>query len=104
MPMGSAPSTRPVSVDNPTVFFVNLLRSALIARGIDVRGPAMDIDEIADAPARTGARPIASRRSAPLSQLAVRLMKISQNLYAETFLKSLGAASGTPTFVEGPTS
>ena len=103
IPMSSTPSTRLVSVDNPTVFFVNLLRSALIARGIDVRGPAVDIDEIGDAPARTAARPIASQRSAPLSQLAVRLMKISQNLYAETFLKSLGAAAGTPTFVAGRT-
>jgi len=103
IPLGSTPSTRLVSVDNATRFFVNLLRSGLIARGIDVRGPAVDIDDIADAPSRTGAMTVASQRSAPLSQLAVRLMKISQNLYAETFLKSVGAAAGTPSFAAGRT-
>jgi D-alanyl-D-alanine carboxypeptidase/D-alanyl-D-alanine-endopeptidase (penicillin-binding protein 4) len=103
MPLKSAPATRDVSVDNPTQFFVNLARSALIARGIDIRGPAVDIDDIADAPPRADAQPIASHKSAPLSQLAVRLMKISQNLYAETMFKSLGAAVGMPTFVAART-
>ena len=98
IPIGSSPSTRVVSVDNPTIFFVNALRTALITRGIDVRGPAVDIDDVRDPPSETGATLIASHRSAPLSQLAVRLMKISQNLYAETLLKTLGAAVGTPTF------
>jgi serine-type D-Ala-D-Ala carboxypeptidase/endopeptidase (penicillin-binding protein 4) len=103
IPKGGASSTRLVSVDNPTAFFANVLRRALIARGIDVRGPAVDIDLIADPPAGTGAASIASHRSAPLSQLAVRLMKISQNLYAETLLKSIAAATGTPTFMAGRT-
>ena len=90
-----------MSVDNPTIFFANALRSALIARGIDVRGPASDIDDVADAPAQASATEVASHRSPPLSALAVRLMKASQNLYAETFLKTIGAAVGTPTFVAG---
>src|SRR5262245_5899399 len=89
IPLGSTPSTRVVSVDNPTIFFVNALRNALIARGIDVRGPAVDIDAIIDAPPRASATPVASHRSPPLSQLSMRLMKNSQNLYAETFLKTL---------------
>ena len=47
-------------------------------------------------------RPIISDNSAPLSTLAVRLMKISQNLYAESFLKSLAAAPGVvPTAAAG---
>ncbi len=91
IPLGSAPVVRLVSVDNPTLFFVAALRNALIARGIDVRGAAVDIDDIHDAlPPAVGA-PIATLRSAPLSTLAIRLMKISQNLYAETFLTSLSA-------------
>ncbi len=103
IPLGAAPAARDVSVDNPTAFFVNALRSALIARGIDVREPAVDIDDIANARPRTGAIPVASHRSPPLSVLAARLMKISQNLYAETLFKTIGAAAGPPTFLTGRT-
>jgi D-alanyl-D-alanine carboxypeptidase/D-alanyl-D-alanine-endopeptidase (penicillin-binding protein 4) len=91
--LGAAPSTLVVSVDNPTLFFANALRTALIANGIDVRGPAVDIDDVPDAPA-TRATPIVTYQSAPLSVLAVRLMKISQNQYAETLLKSVSAGPG----------
>jgi D-alanyl-D-alanine carboxypeptidase/D-alanyl-D-alanine-endopeptidase (penicillin-binding protein 4) len=87
------PYTVRVSVDNPTQFYVTALRSALIANGIDVRGAAVDADDLRDAPAATGA-PVVSYRSAPLSELAVRLMKISQNQYAETFLKTVSAGPG----------
>jgi D-alanyl-D-alanine carboxypeptidase/D-alanyl-D-alanine-endopeptidase (penicillin-binding protein 4) len=119
-------STLTVSVDNPTLFFVTALRTALIARGIDVRGPAVDIDDVRDGPSalnpvaagvppplRTGAEelrrgqaeaqsakagsrttPIVTYQSAPLSTLAVRLMKVSQNQYAETLLKTIGGAPG----------
>ena len=99
--VGAGPSTLTVSVDNPTQFFVTALRSALIANGIDVRGPAVDIDDVRDLPA--GARtPVVSYRSAPLSELAVRLMKVSQNQYAETLLKSVSAAPGVvPTAAGG---
>lgn len=103
VPIGVAPVVRLVSVDNPTLFLVFALRDALIARGIDVRGPAVDIDDITDPPARDGGVELATYRSPPLSVLAIRMMKISQNLYAETFLKTLGAAAGTPTAVSGRT-
>jgi D-alanyl-D-alanine carboxypeptidase/D-alanyl-D-alanine-endopeptidase (penicillin-binding protein 4) len=99
--LGAAPSNLAVSVDNPTQFYANALRAGLIANGIDVRGPAVDIDDIGDAPVTRGT-PIVSYRSAPLSTLAVRLMKISQNLYAESFLKTIAAAPGVvPTAAAG---
>src|SRR4051812_13693230 len=99
--VGAAPSILAVAGDNPTQFYVNALRAALIPKGIDVRGPAVDMDEVSDAPASRGT-PIVSYRSPPLSTLAVRLMKISQNLYAESFLKSLAAAPGVvPTAAAG---
>jgi D-alanyl-D-alanine carboxypeptidase/D-alanyl-D-alanine-endopeptidase (penicillin-binding protein 4) len=85
-----APAVLTMSVDNPTEFFVRALRRSLIARGIDVRGPAIDIDDLDSTLDRAGATTVADHRSAPLSVLAVRLMRISQNQYAETFLKSLG--------------
>jgi D-alanyl-D-alanine carboxypeptidase/D-alanyl-D-alanine-endopeptidase (penicillin-binding protein 4) len=90
---GAPPAALAVSVDNPTLFFATALRSALIAQGIDVRGAAVDIDDIGDAPPRAG-QPLATHRSPPLSTLALRLMKDSQNLYAETFLKTLSARAG----------
>jgi D-alanyl-D-alanine carboxypeptidase/D-alanyl-D-alanine-endopeptidase (penicillin-binding protein 4) len=92
IPAGHAAAALTVSVDNPTLFFVNMLRQGLIARGIDVTGPAVDIDDVGDAPARP-AHPIASHESAPLATLAVRMMKVSQNLNAETFLKTLAPAA-----------
>jgi D-alanyl-D-alanine carboxypeptidase/D-alanyl-D-alanine-endopeptidase (penicillin-binding protein 4) len=92
---------RAVSVDNPTLFFVSALRAALIARGIDVRGAAVDIDDVHGAPSSSDGTVVATYDSPPLSTLAVRLMKESQNLYAETLLKTLGAVSGTPTFAAG---
>jgi D-alanyl-D-alanine carboxypeptidase/D-alanyl-D-alanine-endopeptidase (penicillin-binding protein 4) len=88
IPAGAPPAALTVSVENPTLFFASALRDALIANGIDVRGPAVDIDDISDAAPRQPA-PIVSYRSPPLSTLAVRLMKVSQNQYAETFLKTL---------------
>ena len=89
IPAGAPPATRVVSVDNPTLFAVTALRDAFVARGIDIRGPAVDVDDIANPPRRSDGVLLVSYRSPPLSVLAVRLMKASQNLYAETFLKTL---------------
>jgi D-alanyl-D-alanine carboxypeptidase/D-alanyl-D-alanine-endopeptidase (penicillin-binding protein 4) len=97
--VGAAPVTRTVAVVNPTLFFVQSLKEALVARGIDVSGPAVDFDDVA--PELAGAttmhdnpRVLASTTSPPLREIAVVLMKVSQNLYAETLLKTIGAARG----------
>jgi D-alanyl-D-alanine carboxypeptidase/D-alanyl-D-alanine-endopeptidase (penicillin-binding protein 4) len=103
IPLDAAASNLTVSVDNPTLFFVTAFRNALIAHGIDVRGPAVDVDEVNNERAPAGASPLLSYQSAPLSTLALRLMKASQNQYAETFLKTMGAAAGTPTAAGGRT-
>jgi hypothetical protein len=50
IPLRSGPVYRNVSVDNPTQYFVNQLRDALEANGIDVFGAAVDIDTLADPP------------------------------------------------------
>ena len=100
VPLGGGPYARNLAVANPTLFFVAALRDALVANGIDVGGPSVNIGDLVDPPAATGVT-LATYRSPPLSTLAVTLMKLSQNLYAETLLKTLGAASGTPTFDGG---
>jgi serine-type D-Ala-D-Ala carboxypeptidase/endopeptidase (penicillin-binding protein 4) len=101
VPAGSAPSVHTVSVDNPTLFFVTALRNGLINHGIDVRGPAVDIDDVTDAPSRGERVQVISYRSPPLSTLAIRLIKASQNQYAETLLWTIGVAAGTPTAAMG---
>jgi D-alanyl-D-alanine carboxypeptidase/D-alanyl-D-alanine-endopeptidase (penicillin-binding protein 4) len=100
LPVDSAPLSRLVSVANPTLFFASALRAALISRGIEVDGPSVDIDDLPGA--RSERRTVlAVHHSAPLSQVAVRLMKDSQNLYADTLLKTVAAAAGPPTFEGG---
>jgi serine-type D-Ala-D-Ala carboxypeptidase/endopeptidase (penicillin-binding protein 4) len=99
LPAGGKPVVRAVSVDSPTKFFVSALRAALEAGGIGVAGPAGCLYCFHLAPDLAHVTPIASLRSAPLSTLAVRMMKISQNLYAETLLETM---SGTePATVDG---
>src|SRR5215831_13352656 len=81
------------SVENPTLYFVTALRRALVAGGIDVRGPAVDIDDLDSPPTRNAANPVITYQSPPLSMLATTMMKLSQNLYAETLLKTIGIDS-----------
>ena len=99
IPIGSGPFVRAVSVDNPTLFFATAFRDALVGAGIEVRGPAVDVDDLAVAPA--GGDVLSVHHSPPLSELAVRLMKNSLNMSAETLMKTLGATTGAPSFENG---
>lgn len=101
VPAGGAAVARRIAVDNQTRYFVEELRRALIAHGIDVKGPAVDIDDLAEPVRVQDAMPLVTHRSPPLRTLAATLMQLSQNQYAETFLKTLGAQAGTPTFEGG---
>jgi D-alanyl-D-alanine carboxypeptidase/D-alanyl-D-alanine-endopeptidase (penicillin-binding protein 4) len=89
VPGRGAPFFRNLSVDNPTLYFVTALREALVENGIEVRGPAVDIDSIPDPPRREDGVTLVTHRSAPLSALSVTMMKLSQNLYAETLLRAM---------------
>jgi D-alanyl-D-alanine carboxypeptidase/D-alanyl-D-alanine-endopeptidase (penicillin-binding protein 4) len=87
IPLGHTPIVAGVSVDNPTQFFVDALRAALIRDGVDIRQSAG-----ADRQAPVTDRTIVEYTSPPLSTLAVRLMKISQNQYAETLFRTVGGS------------
>ena len=103
VPAGGREETLTAAVDNPTLFFVRALRAALAARGIEVTGDATDIDELppgdpsaapapgAPAPSR---RTLAVHVSPPLAEIGKTLMKASQNLYAETVLRTLSLRPG----------
>jgi D-alanyl-D-alanine carboxypeptidase/D-alanyl-D-alanine-endopeptidase (penicillin-binding protein 4) len=82
---GAVPVVRYVAVPDPARFFLEALRRALAVEGIDVRGTtrvealAADVDG--------GVRVV--HQSAPLADIAVRFMKVSQNLYGEALLHAV---------------
>jgi serine-type D-Ala-D-Ala carboxypeptidase/endopeptidase (penicillin-binding protein 4) len=94
-------AARQVAVVNPTVYFVQSLKNTLVAQGIEVTGDAVDIDDLPASPA-TDRRIIIRSESPSLREIASVMMKVSQNLYADTLLKALGAeVSGTGTVAAG---
>jgi serine-type D-Ala-D-Ala carboxypeptidase/endopeptidase (penicillin-binding protein 4) len=93
---------RQVAVINPTAYFVQSLKNALTAQGIEVSGDAVDIDDLPTPASPPDRRTIARAESPPLREIGSVMMKVSQNLYADTLLKALGAAvSGTGTVAAG---
>ena len=98
VPAGGPQVARSASVDNPTRFFVEGLRLALAARQIQVDGGAWDIDDVPSSVRPADRHLIAAHQSPPLSVLAGYFMKVSQNFYAETLLRTMGrlvAGQGT---------
>jgi D-alanyl-D-alanine carboxypeptidase/D-alanyl-D-alanine-endopeptidase (penicillin-binding protein 4) len=97
IPAGAATFTRTIAVVNPTIYFAQSVKDGLTARGVAVSGEAVDMDDVAAelvSQAATEPRVLVSTQSPPLTEIATVLMKVSQNLYAETFLKATGAKAG----------
>ena len=93
--MGATPARLSVSVGNPTLWFAHALRQALIDAGIDVRGQAQDIDDVALEPLapERGDGVVYIHRSPTLAALAQPMIKDSINLYGEAALR-LSARGG----------
>ncbi len=101
---GERPAVVNASVENPTLFFAQSLRHALISRGIQVSGTAADRDDLApDDPARLPipSRVLATHESAPLSEIGRTFLKVSQNLYGELLVKKLGESAGEGSTARG---
>lgn len=97
---GTVPRTdrdyvRSVAVDNPTRAFLGAFRDALVRNGIAVSGESVDIDDLAVKPPAIRTV-LLTHDSPPLSEIAVRLMKTSQNLIAETLMTRIGQVSDPP--------
>jgi D-alanyl-D-alanine carboxypeptidase/D-alanyl-D-alanine-endopeptidase (penicillin-binding protein 4) len=101
VPLGTGPFVRNVAVANPTTYFVGHLRDALIRAGIEVTGDAVDIDDLERPPSRARGDILLVHRSDPLSSIAMTMMRLSQNLYAETLLKAIGAQRAVGTIDTG---
>lgn len=97
VPIGKTDASQTVSVDNPTEFLARALRRALVGRGIAVSGEAVDADALAAPPDLSSAATLVTHVSPPLAEIGRVLLKVSQNLYADTLLKALGrTADGGP--------
>ena len=101
VPAGAKETVRTVAVADPATAFAGNLRRALIERGIEVGGTATAIEHTSQAPDTASARLLFVHQSPPLSEVATVLMKVSQNLYAETLLRALGMRRGAGTVAEG---
>ncbi len=91
--LDAQPLTRYLAVANPARYFAGALRRALLARGISVAGEAVDGRVSPAGPLPGAVPPLLVWQSPPLKAIATRLLKVSQNLYAETLLRELGTSA-----------
>lgn len=88
----AATATREVAVANPTLYFAHALLRGLVERGIQVRGLPIELQRWEARISALPGRVLVETQSPPLRDIATTMMKVSQNLYAETLLKAVGAA------------
>jgi D-alanyl-D-alanine carboxypeptidase/D-alanyl-D-alanine-endopeptidase (penicillin-binding protein 4) len=89
LPAGNAGFSGFVSVSRPAELFVALLKQRLEAKGITVTGQTRAVNVKTLVPPDMNTE-IAKLESPPLSVIAARTMKPSQNMYTETLLWTLG--------------
>lgn len=94
IPLGGLPLVRGAAVVDPTRFFLEGFRQALITRGLVIGDGVCSIGEAQPPPPAAPRRTIATRSSATLSALAGYFLKVSQNFYADMLLKTIGRAAG----------
>lgn len=84
IPLKASSSRQWVALWEPTAYALDLMKRALKAEGIQLKGP-LKTNHI---PKK--AKKIASHSSMPLSEMLVPMMKLSNNTHAEILLKELG--------------
>lgn len=78
------------SVNNPTQFFVVVLKDVLQKKGIQVRGFGIDVDDLSESLDYSQMKLLFKHYSPPLYSLIRIINKDSQNLFAEQLLKVMG--------------
>ncbi len=86
MPINAKPHTESISVEKPGLYFLKTLRTVLQHQGIQVSG-----DIILKNTRVAVSDRIFTHYSAPLPELISITNKVSHNLFAEQFVKTLGA-------------
>jgi len=95
LPLGTN-YTDAVSVHNPALWFVTRLKQTLEHRGVTVTGKARAmnwLDREANPQDITKLVEVSSAESRPVSEIVGKMMKPSQNLYAQLLLLQVGARS-----------
>ena len=88
LPVGNSGFSGSVTVSRPAELFIALLKERLTAKGVTITGQARAINKRSDE--ETAVVEIAKLESAPMSLIAAKTMKPSQNMYTETLLWTLG--------------
>ena len=101
--IGSDTLERSPSISNPTQFYVTVLKETFVDKGIKVQGDAIDCDDLDGWEVKTdGLTKLLTHSSPPLKDILKGLMKRSQNMYAETMVKTMGLQEkGIGSFREG---
>jgi D-alanyl-D-alanine carboxypeptidase/D-alanyl-D-alanine-endopeptidase (penicillin-binding protein 4) len=100
MPIDDRGFAASVAVSHPSLVFATMLRTALERRGVVITGQTRTVDAQARADTNKPLQvsslvEIATRQSPPLSVIAAKTLKPSQNLYAELILRALGKATAS---------
>lgn len=103
IPVGDAGVRESLAIADPARYGAEALRSALVERGVAVRGRAVARHRFLDAGKETAGvgRELARRVSPPLSEIIQVTDKVSQNLYAEVLLREVGRERRSSGTVEG---
>jgi D-alanyl-D-alanine carboxypeptidase/D-alanyl-D-alanine-endopeptidase (penicillin-binding protein 4) len=95
-------SVASVSIDNPTLFFLSLIKDCIETRNIKFRGALIDIDDYKGRIAYNELKQISEIISPPIKDIIKVLNKQSNNLIAEALLKTISKEnSGKGSFNKG---
>jgi len=86
--------TAAITVENPTLFTVHVLKEYLERESIEVSGDPVDGDDLADSIRYDSLSILFEHQSPPLSDIIYKVNKPSQNFIAESLQKTLGAEFG----------
>jgi D-alanyl-D-alanine carboxypeptidase/D-alanyl-D-alanine-endopeptidase (penicillin-binding protein 4) len=88
-----SPNTQTVAVRYPTMFYLRALKRSLQGEGVDVERCNL-IRAQASSYAGAVMNRLWTHASPPLAEILKPLLKVSQNLYAETLTRTLGLVAG----------
>lgn len=91
-----------VTIDNPTLFFLNLFKDALNRHQLRFRGALFDISDWNETIDYSSLNPLFIHESHPLSDIIYLTNKVSHNLSADMLLKNIAKiTTGTGSFAKG---
>ena len=85
---------RTITIHNPTLYTVHVLKERLMDAGIMVSGDPVDADDLPDSLNYDATTTLFTYRSHPLSDIISKVNRPSQNFIAESLQKTLGSEFG----------